>query len=221
MSQSIAGQVSRNMLFRYRIPFHQTGEAWGTEFNLADSYGLPHFGEFDGQRPFADLRMGWNHDGILFNLDVKGKKKSVWCRSTQLLESDGLQLWFDTRDTHNVHRATRYCHWLLFLPAGSGSNGRSPTTSMLKINRAKEDPPSLNQHSAEVRVDLRADGYSLRGFIPGAGLNGWNPDEQRRIGFSYAVIDRELGWQTLASSLELPVAEDPSLWHTLNLVGAD
>ncbi len=28
----------------------------------------------------------------------------------------------------------------------------------------------------------------------------------------YAVIDRELGWQTLSLGPEFPVMDDPSLW---------
>ena len=36
--------------------------------------------------------------------------------------------------------------------------------------------------------------------------------------FSIAVVDREMGWQTIAAGLELPISEDPSLWHSLELV---
>jgi hypothetical protein len=39
------------------------------------------------------------------------------------------------------------------------------------------------------------------------------------IGFSAAVIDRELGWNTLGVGPDLPLAEDPSLWSTLELLG--
>jgi hypothetical protein len=31
-------------------------------------------------------------------------------------------------------------------------------------------------------------------------------------------MDRELGWQTFTVGRELPFAEDPSLWGTLDLV---
>jgi hypothetical protein len=41
--------------------------------------------------------------------------------------------------------------------------------------------------------------------------------EHPRLGFCYAVMDRELGWQTFTVGPEFPFAEDPSLWGTLEL----
>ena len=45
-----------------------------------------------------------------------------------------------------------------------------------------------------------------------------SPAEQPAIGFTYCVIDRELGTQTFTVGRELPFDEDPSLWGTLDLV---
>ena len=39
-------------------------------------------------------------------------------------------------------------------------------------------------------------------------------------GVQYAVIDRELGWQTLTLGPEYPVMDDPSLWGEAVLAGA-
>jgi hypothetical protein len=49
-------------------------------------------------------------------------------------------------------------------------------------------------------------------------LTGFDPVENPRIGFTYAVIDRELGDQTFNCAAEFPYQEDPSLWATLELV---
>ena len=57
--------------------------------------------------------------------------------------------------------------------------------------------------------------------IPKMALGGWDPDEHPKLGFNYAVIDRELGDQTLAVGREFPISEDPSLWQTLELVSPD
>ena len=62
----------------------------------------------------------WNKEGLLFVLNVTGKKQSPWCRPTRMEDSDGLQLWIDTRDSHTVHRANRFCHRFQFLPFGGG-----------------------------------------------------------------------------------------------------
>ena len=215
--QKIVSQISKNLVFRYRFPMLQADEDWSIKLAMEEKYQLPCFGAFDGQKQFADLRVGWADNGVLLTCEVPEKKKSVWCRTTQILESDGLQVWIDTRNTHGVHRATKFCHWFVLLPAGGGPDKSRPVASMLKINRAKADSPSMNREPIEVTAKVTNSGYLLRGFIPASCLNGWNPSEQREIGFSYAVIDREFGWQTLAMGPEFPIFEDPSLWQTANL----
>ena len=57
----------------------------------------------------------------------------------------------------------------------------------------------------------------LQAFIPAAAITGYDPAEHPKLGFSYAVVDRELGWQTLSLGPEFPFVEDPSLWCTLEL----
>ena len=47
---------------------------------------------------------------------------------------------------------------------------------------------------------------------------GFEPAEHPRLGFTYAVIDRELGEQTFSVGRPMPYDEDPSLWATLELV---
>jgi hypothetical protein len=61
-------------------------------------------------------------------------------------------------------------------------------------------------------------GYILEGFLPAAVLNGFDPEQNPRLGVFYAVQDRELGEQTLGAGSEFPFAEDPSLWSVLELV---
>ena len=57
----------------------------------------------------------------------------------------------------------------------------------------------------------------LEGFVPAPALTGYSPSDQPALGFTYAVIDRELGRQTFSVGPELPFVEDPSLWGTLDL----
>jgi hypothetical protein len=49
-------------------------------------------------------------------------------------------------------------------------------------------------------------------------LNGFDPDQNRRLGLFYAFRDTEKGEQLLAASPEFPYWEDPSLWCVLELV---
>src|SRR3954468_19041404 len=85
---------------------------------LSQEYRLPCFAELDERRTFADVRLGWNEAGVAVFLKVEGKKQAPWCRDTKIEDSDGLQLWFDTRDTKGVHRAGRFCHRFAVLPLG-------------------------------------------------------------------------------------------------------
>ncbi|MFK7765945.1 MAG: hypothetical protein AB8B55_01800 [Mariniblastus sp.] len=218
MSNSIVSQVPKNLLFRFRIACKKFTGKFNTKFSLPDEYALPNLGEFENQNKFADVRTAWNDDGVFIAAEITGKQQSLWCRETQLLDSDGIQIWIDTRDTHNVHRASKFCHWFVLLPMGGGPKNEAPFGSMLKINRTKDDSPTINRHKVEIHSKTTKDGYKLTAFIPGKCLNGWDANEHRNLGFNFAVVDRELGWQTLAIGPELPITEDPSLWQTLTLV---
>lgn len=216
MSKSIA-QIPKNLGFHYRFPCAKTNKKWSDSFELPASHRLPALGAFEEQNLFADWRAGWNDAGLYFSIKVTGKQQSLWCRQTALLESDGVQIWIDTRDTHNVHRASRFCHWFLALPMGGGSANTQPVFTTLKINRSREDSPTIGGRQLKINSANTKDGYKLQLFIPASQLNGWNLEDHRQLGFSMAVVDREMGWQTLAAGPELPIMEDPSLWHTLSL----
>ncbi len=218
MSNSIVSQVPKNLLFQYRISCKKFDGQPNSRFELSEDYQLPNLGEFENQVSFANVRVGWSEQGLFVSAEISGKEQSLWCRDSQLLDSDGVQIWIDTRDTHNVHRASKFCHWFSLLPAGGGDRNESPMASMLKINRSKEDSPTINRFKIEVEAMITKRGYRLTSFIPGKSLHGWDTADHRHIGFNYAVADRELGWQTLAIGPELPIMEDPSLWQSLNLV---
>ncbi len=225
MTQAIVSEVASNLLFRYRVNCPRLDGGNSTDrsaFKQLPVHGrVPALSELDSDadEPFAELRAAWSPEGLYFWLKLKGKKQTLWCRNTQLLESDALQIWIDTRDTHNVHRATRFCHWFVLMPTGGGDDQKQPAASMLKINRAREHSPSLNQMPINVSSLITKSGYTLSAFIPAGTMTGWNTDEHRMIGFNYLLIDREMGLQTLGVGLQYPIQEDPSLWSTLALTG--
>jgi hypothetical protein len=143
---------------------------------------------------------------------VAGKRQLPWCRDTRLDESDGFHFWIDTRCSPGIHRATQYCHRFLWMPGGSGPKHELPLTALLPINRARNNPKPVQPGLLKVAAMARHDGYELSGFVPAAALTGFDPGQQPRVGIYYAVIDRELGWQTLTLGPEFPVIDDPSLW---------
>jgi hypothetical protein len=211
--------LAPTFLFRFSTACCHRKKIWSDRrIKLGDKHIVPTFSELEGKQPFADLRMAWSKEGLLFILQVKGKQQSPWCRPTRMEDSDGLQVWIDTRDAHNVHRANRFCHRFQFLPFGGGHRLDQPIGALFAINRAKESPKPVDSESLRVRSTKQPDGYTLEAMIPAAALTGFDPSDHPRLGFTYAIVDRELGWQTFSVGPEFPFVEDPSLWGTLELV---
>jgi hypothetical protein len=187
---------------------------------LDERHRLPALSALEGRTEFAEVRAAWNETGVAFSIRLTGKKQPPWCRANRPEDSDGLQLWLDTRDVHNVHRASRYCHRFIVLPSGGGSRFDEPFGQLLAINRAREQPHPVDPRQLGVRAAAQRGGYRLAVFVPAAALTGYDPAEHPRLGFTYVVLDRELGEQTFGVGSPLPYQEDPSLWATLDLVRA-
>ena len=109
----------------------------------------------------------------MFSVVVGGKRQPPWCRENRLDESDGLNLWIDTRDTHNIHRAGRFCHHFLFMPSGGGHRLNDATGAMLAINRAREAARPVPTPNARRAKPERPDGYLLEAFVPATASHGF------------------------------------------------
>ena len=212
--------ISSTFLFRFCVPCLRCDTSWtakGTQ--LGSEYSVPSFhAELEDGPRFSDLRMAWNDEGLTFHLRVSGKKQAAWCRESRLEDSDGLSLWIDTRDTQSIHRAGRFCHRFVFLPQGAGPRLDKPVAAFVPIPRARENPKPVSAGALKVYSEKRVDGYVLWAFIPGKAMTGYEPAEHPRLGFSYVIADRELGWQTFSLGAEYPFTSDPSLWGSLELI---
>jgi len=211
--------LPERFLFRFSVPCLYRRRLWTADgAGLDEKFRLAGLAELeDGITP-ADLRAAWNEGGLAFSLRVEAKRQKPWCRAGRPEDSDGLQLWIDTRDVHNVHRAGRFCHRFAFLPGGRGRRFDVPVAEWLPIHRAREHPRPVQAEQLKVRSEKRVDGYLLDAFIAAEALTGFDPADHPRLGFNYAVCDRELGQRTLSVGSPMPYQEDPSLWATLELV---
>lgn len=206
-----------SFLFRFSLPLKRIAGDWPACVPLGDEHRLLNFTALDDARQLADVRAAWNDRGLLFSLEVSGKKQQPWCREGRLEESDGFHVWIDTRDTKNIHRASRFCHHFVFLPAGGGHRFDQPVAEQALINRARENAHPVRPGVLRVNSEKRVNGYTLDCFVPVEALTGFDADDYSRLGFFYAVLDREIGAQTLAYSGEFPYREDPSVWCSLEL----
>lgn len=210
--------IEPTFLFRFAAPCFSIKQLWKkTNVKLADKYRLPNFGQLNDKESYADVRAAWNDEGLVFTVEVAGKKKSLWCREDKPEDSDGFHLWIDTRDTKNIHRASRFCQRLAFLPAGSGPKYELPTAKKVDIRRAREPGRPIQPGVLQIQSKVTPAGYTVAALVPADALIGYEPSEQSRIGFTYAIIDSELGNQYFSVGDEFPFTEDPSLWGTLEL----
>ena len=215
---STATLIPPRFLFRFAAPCRyraKLGVAGGLK--LSAKYQLPALAELDGKKSFAEVRAAWNDEGLAFSVHVSGKKKPVTCDRHRPEHSDGLALWFDTRDTKNVHRASRFCHQFLLLPFADGPKNNRPIALQSHINRARDNAPLAAPGLIHLRSEREKTGYTLDVFVEAAALSGFDPQEHPRLGFTYAVQDQERGLQTFACGPEFPFNHDPSLWGTLEL----
>jgi len=185
--------------------------------DLPEECRIDNLAGMEGRRNFADVRLAWNELGLAVQAEVRGKEQSPRGDIERPRGSDGLTLWLDTRDARTSHRASRYCHQFHFLPTGSGPERDEPAFVQTKINRALHDAPLAPASAVPFECVAVRGGYLLEAFLPAAVLNGFDPEQNPRLGFYYAVRDAELGEQVLSVGAEFPYWEDPSLWSVLEL----
>ncbi len=185
--------------------------------DLPESCLLPDLGELESRPSWAKVRVGYNAAGLGISFEVLGKAGPISPGPERSSGVDGAQVWIDTRDTRNVHRATRFCH--RFSASLVPGEGRSlgVDVSQKPIARAVADAPMTKPGLVQSRAERTLSGWRLELFFPAEALNGFDPETSRRIGFYYQVTDPDRGDQFLGVGREFPVGEDPSLWATLVL----
>ena len=217
-SSSESSLVPARQFFRFSCDVQRCATLKsGVPFELDESFALPNFAALEGGHELAEVRMAWSDEGLAWQTTVAGKTQLPWCRDGRLEDSDGLMLWVDTRATFNIHRASRFCHRFLFMPRGGGSTGDQPVADQLLINRARENARPVRARELLVRSRVTAAGYTLWAFAAASALGGFDPEQHPRLGFTYALIDRERGVQTFSAGPEFPFEEDPSCWAELRL----
>lgn len=206
--------------FRTAFPCHRVEgipRPKGRLLDLPESCALPDLGVLEGRPSWASARVGWNLAGLAVAFEVADKAGPISPEPGRPSGLDGAQVWIDTRDTRTIHRATRFCH--RFAATVSPASGRALAVEVASkpIARAVADAPIARPQTIMARADRTVSGYRLELFFPAEVLHGFDPETNRRIGFSYAVNDPDRGEQFLGVGREFPIGEDPSLWSVLEL----
>jgi hypothetical protein len=96
-------------------------------------------------------------------------------------------------------------------------SARSTAAWQQPIRRAREAPPICEAKQLKVASRCRKDGYCLELALPRQVLNGFDPEENSRLGFAYLVTDHEHGEQTWSVPGRFPF--HPSTWAAVQLKG--
>ena len=215
------GLLPHRFLFRYALPIRyerKLPKSGKRLLDLSADFALPDFGALDKVAQIGKLRIGWNERGLGIALEVEGKKRPPRCEPRAPESADGLRVFIDTRDTQNIHRASRYCHQFGLFPCGAPTGSRDPWVEQIPILRAREEAPRIDPGEIRIWSALSKTGYCLESWFPASALFGYDPEAQPRLGFYFALRDAELGEQFLSVGADFPFAIDPSLWSTLELV---
>ena len=178
-----------------------------------DACKLPDLMGVEGMQSFASLYMAWNDDGLYLGLEVK-KKSRYKLDPKNFAEGDCLELFLDTRDLKETHRANRYCYHFYFLPGGRGREGTKPIGRQTTIDNAREQAPPCPEEAIETGLRRLKRSYQMEIKLPTLGLHGFQPREFDRLGFTYLLHDSELGLQSWSAGRD-QATTDPSSWGTI------
>lgn len=167
--------------------------------------------------PF-EVRAAWNEKGLGFSVRVTGRRHPPQADNDRFDEPDGFQICLHTRKARGVHRANRMCHVFVLLPTGAGPRGDQGQVRQVPVPRALENAPIWPPESFPCRTSLEKDGWQMEAWLPTECLTGFDPDASRQLGFWAVLKDSEHGEFPLTLGRAFPVASDPELWQTLELV---
>ncbi|MCA9029676.1 MAG: hypothetical protein KDA69_04545 [Planctomycetaceae bacterium] len=188
---------------------------------LPESCRVPFPSSLSGNAPFSELRMAWNRDGLAVSVRVQGTMGMPAAHPDTPETSDGVRVWIDTRNTQNIHRASRYCHLFHILPVGNGDSGLEPCVRQIPVPRAGEDAPEANPDAFLQTSSVSKTEWQVDTWFPAETLYGFDPERLGRLSFYCHVRDKHLGHDFFSVGEDFPFAADPSLWSTLELVSAD
>jgi len=182
-----------------------------------DEHRLAALSELAGEEDFAQYYLGWNGRGLYLALDVP-KQAQVVVNRQNPPAGDALEVFVDTRATQTSHRATRFCHHFVMLPAGGGRNRKEAIVRQIPIRRALQRAPLADPEDMAVASELREDGYSLELALRTEALHGYEPEEGGRMALALVLHDIQRGRRFWGTAEDFPYARDPSTWSLIELV---
>ncbi|GAB4126993.1 hypothetical protein [Thermopirellula anaerolimosa] len=206
-------------LFRFTVLCRRKSPLWSSSgAQLDESYRLPDLPSFDHGRSGLDVRAAWSEEGLAFVFELRRSEATRSAPASGASDGPRVQIYIDTRDVRNVHRAGRFCHRFDFRMRRVASGRLVPTAAWMPVPNAKALPGAVPADALEAIAKPLEDGWSLEAFVSRSALTGYDPNEFSRIGLQYVVYDPSLGTRVFSSGNPLPYDSDPSLWAAADLV---
>lgn len=207
-------------LFRYAIPIRRLTH-WPAQgsHRLPDDHRLPQLHERFATDSAIEWFAGWNDEGLAIGLSVRrSTTANVPVNERGPVTGDHFQLWFDTRHSATVHRASRYCaHFVVSAEQALRDTGRSTAVASHLILRAKDEHTKADVTDCRAFAGVHKQGYDVAVWLDRRALYGYEPSAHPQVGFFARMVDKRQGAHNFYASDLLPVESDPSMWCTLDL----
>lgn len=180
---------------------------------LEKKHLLPDLSSFHGHPSFAEVSLGWDRGGLYVLVNVKGNFDHPGF--PDLIGSDSIELFFDTRDVKTTGFTNRFSHHFFFLPEPIEVNSEWIQAGELTHFRTEDrhelcDPASLKIEKKKGIIKI---------FIPSESLHGYDPTQFGRLGFTYRINRKNGSKQNFsASDADFSIESQPSLWSSLKLI---
>lgn len=176
-------------------------------------YLLPDTSALCGEEAFAEVKMGWNEDGLEFLVLVnQSYQKSIY---PTLTAGDSFEIMIDTRNVKTSGYNTRFCHHFYFLPESIDGHQAGELTRF----RTEDAHDLCSPSELKVIFQKNVKNYSLKIFIPALCLHGYDPEQFNQLGFTYRVNRfNDAPQHFSAVSKDYQIEQQPSLWSSLKLV---
>lgn len=179
---------------------------------LAPKYLLPDTSSLCGEEPFAVVSLAWNEDGLEAFVRVDRPYKRAYY--PEIDRGDSIEFFIDTRDVKTSGFNTRFCHHFFFLAEGVEGHFAGEITRF----RTEDAHPLCDANELKLKSLVQSSAYSLNIFIPRHCLNGYDPDQFKRLGFAYRINQAEGFPQHFTVITEdFPIEQQPALWGSLKL----
>ena len=211
--------LPQRFLFHFAAPCYYRAPLWTPKIAPWDAkYRLVNLADLEGQAAATEVHAAWSEDGLAFRVPcVVASSAAVVPRSHAGRQRRRGLLDRYPRRAQRASRRVASVTASSFLPSGGNAAGQSPGPSRAHPPRPGEPQNDLRRAACSAG-ERQTDGYLLEALIPADALTGFEPAEHPRLGFTYAILDRELGEQTFGVGHPCPTRKTPAFWATLELL---